>query len=173
MLMSKAAYAKHRGVSRQTVYDWIAKNEVVMSGTKIDVEATERQRQGSDNPGPEDTTTNPWAHRKLEMTWGDFWKAVQAKDGKVPRPTTDESIEQRVRHAADELNWSVEFLEDEGIYLDDGDTVHYFQQYNLMQNAELAIGLLRREVCYVAAQCTNDLDDWSSEGLRALAEWDR
>ncbi|MFC0226319.1 hypothetical protein [Serratia aquatilis] len=48
MLMSKAAYAKHRGVSRQTVYDWIAKGDIVMSGTKIDVEATERQRQGGE-----------------------------------------------------------------------------------------------------------------------------
>ncbi|ORJ65052.1 DNA-binding protein, partial [Escherichia coli] len=30
MLMSKAEYAKHKGVSRQTVYDWIDKGEVVM-----------------------------------------------------------------------------------------------------------------------------------------------
>lgn len=41
MLMSKAGYARHRNVSRQTVYDWVAKGEVVMSGNKIDVEATE------------------------------------------------------------------------------------------------------------------------------------
>ncbi len=34
MLMSKAEYAKHKGVSRQTVYDWIDKGEVVMSGKK-------------------------------------------------------------------------------------------------------------------------------------------
>ncbi|STK43680.1 Uncharacterised protein [Escherichia coli] len=34
MLMSKAEYAKHKGVSRQTVYDWIEKGEVVMSGKK-------------------------------------------------------------------------------------------------------------------------------------------
>ena len=39
MLMSKAEYAKHKGVSRQTVYDWIEKGEVVMSGKKIDVDA--------------------------------------------------------------------------------------------------------------------------------------
>lgn len=43
MLMSKAEYAKHKGVSRQTVYDWIDKGEVVMSGKKIDVEATEQR----------------------------------------------------------------------------------------------------------------------------------
>lgn len=40
MLMSKAAYARHCNVSRQTVYGWVAKGEVVMSSSKIDVEAT-------------------------------------------------------------------------------------------------------------------------------------
>lgn len=45
MLMSKADYAKHRGVSRQTVYSWIERGEVVMSGNKIDVAATEHQQQ--------------------------------------------------------------------------------------------------------------------------------
>jgi predicted site-specific integrase-resolvase len=34
MLMSKAEYARHRGVSRQTVYDWIKKGELVMVGSK-------------------------------------------------------------------------------------------------------------------------------------------
>ncbi|EGT7915462.1 helix-turn-helix domain-containing protein, partial [Escherichia coli] len=43
MLMSKAEYAKYKGVSRQTVYDWIEKGEVIMSGKKIDVEATEQR----------------------------------------------------------------------------------------------------------------------------------
>lgn len=50
MLMSKAEYARHRGVSRQTVYDWVAKGEVVVSGTKIDVKATERQQQQHSSP---------------------------------------------------------------------------------------------------------------------------
>ena len=35
MLMSKAEYAKYKGVSRQTVYDWIEKGEVIMSGKKM------------------------------------------------------------------------------------------------------------------------------------------
>lgn len=50
MLMSKAAYARHCGVSRQTVYDWVAKGEVVMSGNKIDAEATERRSAGKEYP---------------------------------------------------------------------------------------------------------------------------
>ncbi|MDK9605826.1 hypothetical protein QQF30_13875 [Lelliottia sp. V104_15] len=41
MLMTKAAYARHKGVSRQTVYDWIKKGELVLVGAKIDVSATE------------------------------------------------------------------------------------------------------------------------------------
>ncbi len=44
MLMSKAAYARHCNVSRQTVYDWVAKGEVVMSGNKIDVDATKMKQ---------------------------------------------------------------------------------------------------------------------------------
>lgn len=47
MLLSKAASARHCGVSRQTVYDWVAKGEVVMSGSKIDVEATEQMQHGN------------------------------------------------------------------------------------------------------------------------------
>jgi hypothetical protein len=169
MLMSKAAYAKHRGVSRQTVYDWIAKNEVVMSGTKIDVEATERQ--GGDEPGPEVATTDQWENRALKMTWGEFWKAVQTGDNKIPPPATDEEIQQCVRFAAGELNWSVEFLEDDGIYLDDGDSEHYVVRYDLETNAGVAIGLIRRELRYSASLCPDDMAEWSQEGLKALSEW--
>lgn len=49
MLLTKAAYARHCGVSRQTVYDWVAKGEVVMSGNKIDVEATEQMQHGKEH----------------------------------------------------------------------------------------------------------------------------
>lgn len=49
MLMSKAAYARHCNVSRQTVYDWVAKGEVVMSDNKIDVEATEQMQHGNED----------------------------------------------------------------------------------------------------------------------------
>ncbi|HBR1093684.1 TPA: hypothetical protein L9K91_003549 [Klebsiella variicola] len=106
MLMSKAEYARHRGVSRQTVYDWVAKGEVVVSGTKIDVEATERSLQ------KEEQTPDERHPRVLEMTWGQFWAAVKALDGKSPAPRTEDEIKQRVLHAARELNWTVEFAGD-------------------------------------------------------------
>ena len=167
MLMSKAAYAKHRGVSRQTVYDWIAKGEIVMAGSKIDVAATVQQASGKEA----DTTNGRWAHRTIEMTWAECWEAIKANDRNVPAPTTNAEIEQRVREAAEELNWNVEFLEDGGIYLDDGDTEYYFQQYDLSENALLAIGALRRELCYVADAHPDDPDDWSKAGMLALSIW--
>ncbi len=77
---------------------------------------------------------------------------------------------QRVRDAASELNWEIDFLDDGGVWLDDGDAEHYFQQYDFLQNAELAISLLRREVCYVAAMHPDDVDYWSEAGMSALAE---
>ena len=168
MLMSKSAYAKHRGVSRQAVYDWIEKGEIVMSGSKIDVAATERRQQH-----PEDVTetaADPCANRTLAMTWEQFWQAVRASDGKTPAPVNDAEIMQRVRDAASELNWEVDFLDEGGVWLDDGDAEHYFQQYDFIENVELAISLLRREVCYVAAIHPDDMDFWSEAGISALAE---
>lgn len=171
MLMSKAEYAKHKGVSRQTVYDWIEKGEVVMSGKKIDVEATERRN--SPPVQEKNTVSELWPERTLEMTWGEFWKAVKARDGKIPAPVTDDDIQQCVRDAARELNWEVQFLDDGVIWMDDGDVEHYFQQYDLWQNARLAIRMLRWEVCYVADACPDELDNWSEAGLNALAEWEK
>ncbi|MFG6480441.1 MULTISPECIES: hypothetical protein [Klebsiella] len=166
MLMSKAEYARHRGVSRQTVYDWVAKGEVVVSGTKIDVEATERSLQ------KEEQTPDERHPRVLKMTWGQFWAAVKALDGKSPAPRTEDEIKQRVLHATRELNWTVEFIEDGGIYMCDGDTEFYLTTYNqLIQNADIAIRLIRCDVCYTASECPNDEDEWSKEGMAALAEW--
>ena len=163
MLMSKSEYARHRGVSRQTVYDWVAKGEVVLSGNKIDVEATESNMQ---NEQGQHTT------RKLEMTYGQFWAAVKALDGKAPEPRSDEEIKQRVQLAAGELGWDVEFLEGNGIFMCDGDTEFYLTQYDqLIQNADVAIGLIRRDLCYAACECPDAEDEWSKEGLAALAEW--
>ncbi|QCK79152.1 hypothetical protein E4K08_22495 [Raoultella ornithinolytica] len=166
MLMSKSEYARHRGVSRQTVYDWAAKGEVVLSGNKIDVEATERNMQN------EQKAQGEYAPRILEMTWWQFWAAVKALDGKTPKPRNDEEIKLRVELAAGELGWSVEFLDDGGIYMSDSETQFYLTQYDqLIQNADVAIGLLRRDLCYAASDCPDEKDEWSKEGLAALAEW--
>jgi len=171
MLMSKAAYAKHRGVSRQTVYDWIAKGDVVMSGSKIDVVATERQQQNVDEAKSENATAGMWPHRTLEMTWSKFWEAVKANDGKKPAPETDEEIQKRVVDAADELGVDVHFLDNGGICLDDCDADYYFEKYDLRQNAELAVMALRRELLYTSTLFPDEMSDWSPAGLEALSEW--
>ncbi|TLU68299.1 helix-turn-helix domain-containing protein [Enterobacter sp. MF024] len=175
MLMSKAEYARHCGVSRQTVYEWIEKGEIALAGRKIDVEATELlQRAAASGEVPSKTGSDLWPHRTLEMTWGEFWKAVKAGDRKHPAPTAPEEIQQRVLQAADELGVSASFLDDgQGIYLNDGDLECYIQQYDLLQNAELAIDMLRRYACLAADEAPDDIDDWSPEGIKALSIWDK
>jgi hypothetical protein len=115
MLMSKAEYARHRGVSRQTVYDWVAKGEVVVSGTKIDVKATERQQQQHSSPKNDTQTTAPsfWPHRTRELTWSECWKEIKSGDDKFPAPDNDDGLIEAVSAAADELGYDVEFLEEE------------------------------------------------------------
>ncbi|MFQ6246551.1 hypothetical protein ACLMPP_19005 [Yersinia enterocolitica] len=160
--MNKSAYAKLRGVSRQTVYDWIAKGEVVVTDGKIDTDATEHRQQAAHKP---EATTN----RTLEMTWAKFWRAIKSNDGKFPIPTTDDEIRQWVTNAVDEMHWEVEFLDEGGICLDDGDGVHYFVQYDFLQNACLAISLLRAEICCTACEFPDEKDYWSTEGIKALS----
>ncbi|MBL0878662.1 hypothetical protein [Serratia ureilytica] len=171
MLMSKAAYAKHCGVSRQTVYDWIAKGDLVMSGSKIDVEASERRQQSVDGTQSENTTVDRWPHRTLEMTWAAVWASIKANDGKSPAPATDADVELRVRSAAEELGWDMGILENGGVWLCDGDGEYYFQEYDYHQNAASAISLLRREICYTADTCPDELDNWNPAGLEALSTW--
>ena len=67
MLLSKSAYARHMGVSRQTVYSWIARGEIVISGDKVDVEASQA-KQNSAGAG-EHQTEMTWA-QAAAWVWG-------------------------------------------------------------------------------------------------------
>jgi hypothetical protein len=58
-------------------------------------------------------------------------------------------------------------------FMSDGDTEYYVTQYELLQNADIAIDLLRRDICYAASESPDDEADWSKEGIAALAEWAR
>lgn len=172
MLMSKSAYAKHRGVSRQTVYDWIERGEIVTSGSKIDVEATERQQQPAESTEeikPADASA--WPHRTLELTWAQCWKEIQRCDGKYPAPDNDDNLMKAVAAAADELGYEVALLEDEGIYLDTQDAEFYFQRYGLKENAALLLLTLRRELFYTSTDYPDEIATWSPEGLKALSLW--
>lgn len=50
MLMTKATSTWYKGVSSQTVYDWIAKYQPVLVGVKIDARATEQKATGNTVP---------------------------------------------------------------------------------------------------------------------------
>ena len=167
MLMSKSAYAKHRGVSRQTVYAWIEKGEVVLSGSKIDVDATDSLQNGNTH------NASQQEEPVLEITWGQLWEAVKASDGKLPQPVTEEQIQHCVNLAARAIGYSVEYLEDNGIYLHDFDAEHYFQGGQLVQNADLAIDLLRKTLCYAADECPDEPGDWTQAEVESLSQWRR
>ncbi len=148
MLMSKAEYAKHRNVSRQTVYAWIEKGDVVMSGNKIDVDASERMQQ--DHQPVDDGDRNPMQDGPVEKTWRESWDEVKSNDKKNPAPATDKELKNVVKFAAEETGWHGTFMEDEVICLSDRESEHYFQGGELQDNARLAIQHLRLHLCYSA-----------------------
>lgn len=170
MLMTKSEYAKHRGVSRQTVYKWIENGDLVMDGKKIDVEATERRQGGRETSQKNGSKYEDiWPERTVEMKWRDFWRSVRDYDGKATAPVTEADIKKKVELAVREMNYDVEFLDNGGIYLTDGDGDYYFQNYELAQNAYAAIHLLRHYLCYAATEAPDEIDYWSPEGMKALA----
>lgn len=169
MLMSKAEYAKYRNVSRQTVYAWIEKGDVVMAGNKIDVDASERMLQ--DHHTTECDDQNPIPDRSVEKTWRESWDEVKSNDKKNPAPATDEELKNVVKFAAEETGWHVTFMEDEVICLSDCESEHYFQGGELQDNARLAIQHLRLHLCYTADQHPDIKDKWTREGMEALSEW--
>lgn len=163
MLMSKADYARHCGVSRQTVYDWVKKGEVVLSGAKIDVAATEQKRAGGSN-----ASDSPWPHRTLEMTWKQAAEWVTQKDGKIPPATTAEEANQRLADAADEIGFDTEFMPDASswvlVYREDEEE-HRF----ILKDSDFCVRrYLRAEFFYGAMECPDDVQDWSVEGLTGL-----
>ncbi|ELD0488125.1 hypothetical protein QUQ58_004745 [Escherichia coli] len=109
--------------------------------------------------------------QKIEMTWGEFWLEVKARDGKISEPETENEIRQRILDAASELFWDVFFIGNRGIKLNDGEGEYIFRQYSFRENAWLAINMLRREVCYIAHECPDALDEWSEVGINSLTEW--
>ena len=132
MLMTKTAYARNKGVSRQTVYDWIKKGELVLVGAKIDVEATtQRQSEGVSEPlrdidwnrkvnisqraclnsdnGPEDTLYAPFT-----VTASEAAAMVLTLDDLYPPAGNYEALQMRVQDAAEVLGLELRFIEVEG-----------------------------------------------------------
>lgn len=194
MLMSKAAYAKHRGVSRQTVYDWIAKGDVVMSGSKIDVNASERKLKNSPAVHPwhdPDKKVNISPRAALYSKGEDlsdvknqpFTVSVQEAANMVltlddiyPPAETEDELRDRVLDAAEALGLEVRTVDvdgDEehiiGIELYDAEqdkTVHRFDSYLF----ELEALTFLRWLVVTKRLDDTELENVTKAGLAALSE---
>lgn len=173
MLMSKAAYAKHRGVSRQTVYDWIAKGDVVMSGNKIDVDATEREEQ--------EGVTNDGDYLTLSAAQLIEW--IHANQDKYPAAKNQDEARRYIEIAVKSIFYGVEFLSDaEGeeavrIYFgDDGydEHEHFFRGFHQLENAmyfirdTLYADCLSAKLRGIGDEIDPDDDRWPMEELIAI-----
>lgn len=105
MLLSKSAYARHMGVSRQTVYGWIARGEIVISGDKVDVDASQAKQNSAGA-----------RERQTEMTWELAAAWVWKHDGGKELPA-DIDAGQRIEAAAAELGFDVQHEPDEQLLI--------------------------------------------------------
>ena len=132
MLMSKAGYARHRNVSRQTVYDWVAKGEVVMSGNKIDVEATERRSVGDECPS---------SNGRLSMTARQLIEWVHTHDGKYPPAQSQDEARELVAKAVKLIAYDIEFISDDedeeetAVIISFDDCEHIFRGFHQLDEA--------------------------------------
>lgn len=152
MLLSKSAYARHMGVSRQTVYGWIARGEIVLSGDKVDVDASQN-RQNSDGAG----------HR-IEMTWAQAAEWVWRHDGVQDQHG---GSERRIMAAASELGFDVQHEPEEQLLILfrlDEETHSFYGK----DRAAGALRFLRSELAYVATMHPDTPDDWNKTGLMSL-----
>ncbi|BDO04236.1 hypothetical protein [Klebsiella quasipneumoniae] len=152
MLMSKSGLESRRGVSRQTLAEGVAKGEVVLSGTKIDVDATERQQQQHSVPKNEDSLTLFSMNIAVSTAVTGFVRFSPPRESVNPMLRNARYLMEAVSAAADELGYDVEFLEEGGIFLDTQDAEFYFQRYDLKENAEQLLLTLRRELLLQTAQ---------------------
>ncbi|WP_226568400.1 DNA-binding protein [Mangrovibacter yixingensis] len=155
MLLSKSAYARHMGVSRQTVYSWAARGSIVLSGDKVDVDASLARRNAVAAAG---------VHR-TEMTWAQAAVWVWGHDG----GELSDGVEggQRVEAAATELGFDIQHEPDEQLLilfrLDE--ETHSFYGKDRVAGA---LRFLRSELAYVATMHPDTLDDWNKTGLMSL-----
>ena len=105
MLLSKSAYARHMGVSRQTVYGWIARREIVISRDKVDVDASQAKQNSAGAGG-----------HQTEMTWAQAASWVWDHDGAKELPA-DIDAGQRIEKAAAELGFDVQHESDEQLLI--------------------------------------------------------
>ena len=93
------------GVSRQTVYGWIARGEIVISGDKVDVDASQAKQNSAGAGG-----------HQTEMTWAQAAAWVWEHDGGKELPA-DIDAGQRIEAAAAELGFDVQHEPDEQLLI--------------------------------------------------------
>lgn len=132
MLMSKSAYARHRGVSRQTVYDWVKKGKVVIVSDKIDVEATELKRL-------EEEVMNGSEYLTLSVSQIIEW--LHNYESKYPAIKNRNEARKFAETAANTIYHNIEFLsynnneEAVRIYSPPDDSEYFFRGPRHLENA--------------------------------------
>ncbi|MFN1128606.1 DNA-binding protein [Lelliottia nimipressuralis] len=161
MLLSKSAYARHMGVSRQTVYGWIARGEIVTSGDKVNVDASQAKKKSAGagaGAGADDHQT--------EMTWAQAAAWVWEHDGGKELPANIDAG-QRIDAASAELGLDVQHEPEEQLLilfrLDE--ETHRFYGKDCVVGA---LRFLRSELAYVATIHPDIPDDWNETGLISL-----
>lgn len=171
MLMSKAGYARYRNVSRQTVYDWVAKGEVVMSGSKIDVEATEQKQH-----------SNGHSERKdyLVLSASQVIEWIHTNQDKFPAAQSEAEAKQLLEVAAQLISYDIDYLCDEDgeevvrLYHEPDDCEHYFHGFHQLGNAIdfiqdfILADCLRMVLRGKGDHIDPEWDRWSVKGLKAL-----
>lgn len=163
MLLTKTAYARHCGVSRQTVYDWVAKGEVVMSGSKIDVEATERRSAGDKCPSD---------NGRLSMTARQLIEWVHTHDGKYPPAQSQDEARQLVAMAVKLIAYDIEFITDDedeeetAVRISFDDCEHIFRGFHQLDEAMFFIRDYFYAECLTAdLRGIGDIKDLDPDGV--------
>lgn len=174
MLLTKTAYARHCGVSRQTVYDWVAKGEVVMSDNKIDVEATEQMQYGNEH------SEGAEGKDYLVLSASQVIEWIHTNQDKFPAAQSQEEAKQLLEAAAQLITYDIEYLSDEDgeevvrLYHEPDDCEHYFHGFHQLDNAIASIqdfilaDCLRMKLRGKGDHIDPEWDRWSVEGLKAL-----
>lgn len=132
MLMTKAAYARHKGISRQTVYDRIAKGELVLVGGKIDASASEQKAMAFVAPAAwrddnkrvnispkaalfsQDSDYSEAKNQVIPVSPDEAAAIVLALDDVYPPATTYEELQTRILDAVDALGLEIKTLDIDG-----------------------------------------------------------
>lgn len=132
MLMTKAAYARHKGVSRQTIYDRITRGELVLVGSKIDASASEQKAMDFVTPSAwcddgkrvniapkatlfsQDSDYSEEKNQVFPVSPDEAAAIVQALDDVYPPATTYEELQTRILYAVDALGLEIKTLDIDG-----------------------------------------------------------